>query len=87
MGAYGWHAYDVRKHTIKEVVTVVLADEREWEPGRQVPLAVEEDEDCMVSMVYHHRQSFFPELIWHGWQDSECYKWEFGDFGDKDIVA
>ena len=51
MGAYGWHAYDVTKHKIKEIATVVLADEREWEPGRQVPLAVPEDEECTVSHI------------------------------------
>ena len=50
MGAYGWRAHDVTKHTIKEVATVVLADERDWELGRQVPLAVEEDVECMVSI-------------------------------------
>lgn len=49
MGKYGWHSSDVRKHTIREVATVVLADEREWEPGREVPIAVEEDPDCLVS--------------------------------------
>ncbi|THH07288.1 hypothetical protein EW145_g3473 [Phellinidium pouzarii] len=43
---YGWRA-DVFKHTIKEVISTVLADEREWEPGRQVPLARDEDEDCI----------------------------------------
>ncbi|EJD05870.1 alpha/beta-hydrolase [Fomitiporia mediterranea MF3/22] len=66
MGAYGWRASDVTKHTIREIVTVVLADEREWEPGRHVPLAVDEDPDCL---------------------DSECYKWEFGDFKHKDISS
>ncbi|KAL5533104.1 hypothetical protein ACEPAF_4880 [Sanghuangporus sanghuang] len=64
MGAYGWRASDVTKHTIREVVTVVLADEREWEPGRHVPLAVDEDPDCLAS---------------------ECYKWEFGDFKNKNV--
>ncbi|KAI5124566.1 hypothetical protein M0805_003086 [Coniferiporia weirii] len=46
MTQYGWRA-DVFKHTIREVITKVLADEREWEPGRQVPLAQDEDEDCL----------------------------------------
>jgi lipase ATG15 len=48
MGAYGWHAFDVTKHTIKEVSTVILADDREWEPGRQVPKPIEEVDDCLV---------------------------------------
>lgn len=48
MKQYGWRS-DVSKHTIREVITTVLEDEREWEPGRQVPLAVEEDENCIVS--------------------------------------
>lgn len=52
MGAYGWRALDVTKHTIREVITVVLADEREWEPGRHVPLAVDEDDDCLVCILF-----------------------------------
>ncbi|PAV23688.1 alpha beta-hydrolase [Pyrrhoderma noxium] len=52
MGKYGWHSSDVRKHTIREVATVVLADEREWEPDRDVPIAVEEDPDCLASECF-----------------------------------
>lgn len=44
----GWHV-DVRKHTIREVITNVLGVERAWEGGRQVPEARPEDEDCVVS--------------------------------------
>lgn len=46
---YGWKV-DVKKHVIKEVINKVLEDEREWEPGREVPKPVEEDEDCIVSL-------------------------------------
>jgi len=42
----GWRV-NVQKHTIKELITNVLADDREWEEGRHVPLAVDEDEDCI----------------------------------------
>ena len=48
MGEYGWHASDVRKHTIREVATIIIADEREWEPGRQVPMPIDEDPGCLV---------------------------------------
>lgn len=45
---YGWKV-DVKKHVIKEVINKVLEDDREWEPGREVPKPVAEDEDCIVS--------------------------------------
>jgi len=41
----GWKV-DVRKHVIKDVITQVLGVELDWEEGRQVPLAREE-EDCV----------------------------------------
>lgn len=41
---------DVKKHVIKEVINKVLEDDREWEPGREVPKPVAEDEDCIVSL-------------------------------------
>jgi lipase ATG15 len=44
----GWRP-DVRKHPIREVITKVLEDDRDWEEGRQVPLARRE-EDCFVSV-------------------------------------
>lgn len=44
----GWRV-NVQKHTIKELITNVLSDDRDWEAGREVPLAVDEDEDCVVS--------------------------------------
>jgi lipase ATG15 len=40
---------DVRHHVIREVITRLLDDDRDWEEGRQVPLAREE-EDCSVSV-------------------------------------
>lgn len=42
----GWRV-DVRKHIIREVIMNILELDREWEEGRDVPLAVEEDEDCV----------------------------------------
>lgn len=45
----GWPV-DVRKHVIKNVIHNVLeADVDDWEDGRSVPLAREE-EDCVVSL-------------------------------------
>jgi lipase ATG15 len=44
----GWMP-DVRHHVIREVITRLLDDDRDWEEGRQVPLAREE-EDCSVSV-------------------------------------
>jgi len=41
----GWKV-DVRNHVIKGVIMQVLEAEEEWEKGRQVPLAREE-EDCI----------------------------------------
>jgi len=47
----GWKV-DVRKHVIREVIMNVLeAEDVEWEEGRDVPLAIEE-EDCVVSGAY-----------------------------------
>jgi lipase ATG15 len=48
VGKLGWKV-DVRNHVIKNVILKVLeADGVEWEDGRDVPLAREE-EDCVVS--------------------------------------
>jgi len=48
VGKLGWKV-DVRKHVIKDVILKVLeADGVEWEEGRDVPLAREE-QDCVVS--------------------------------------
>jgi len=41
----GWKV-DVRKHVIKEIITKVLEADLEWEEGRLVPLAREE-ENCV----------------------------------------
>ncbi|KAG6910289.1 hypothetical protein DXG01_011686 [Tephrocybe rancida] len=46
VGKLGWRV-DVRKHVIRDVITKVLeSDGVEWEEGREVPLAREE-EDCV----------------------------------------
>jgi len=42
----GW-SVDVRKHTIREVITEVIGLEREWEGDREVPESRPEDEDCI----------------------------------------
>ena len=47
VGELGWRV-DLRKHPIREVITKVIEDGREWELGRKVPLAREEV-DCVVS--------------------------------------
>lgn len=53
----GW-SVDVRKHVIRDVITKVLeAEDVEWEEGRDVPLAREE-EDCIVSTVCIVWQAF-----------------------------
>jgi lipase ATG15 len=49
VGKLGWKV-DVRKHVIREVITNVLEAEEEWEEGRKVPLARDE-EDCIVSVI------------------------------------
>lgn len=47
----GWKI-DVRKHVIREVITKVLeVEDVEWEEGRDVPLAREE-ENCIVSVAH-----------------------------------
>jgi putative lipase involved disintegration of autophagic bodies len=46
VGAMGWRP-DVTHHPIRTVITKVIEDEREWEDGRQVPVARRE-EDCFV---------------------------------------
>lgn len=43
---YGWRV-DVQRHRVREMIVTVLADEREWEEGRNVPEAKAE-EDCVV---------------------------------------
>ncbi|KAG6854575.1 hypothetical protein C0991_004911 [Blastosporella zonata] len=46
VGKLGWRV-DVRKHIIRDVITKILEiDDIEWEEGRDVPLAREE-EDCV----------------------------------------
>jgi len=45
VGKLNWRV-DVRRHVIKEVITRVLGAEREWEDGRDVPVARAE-EDCI----------------------------------------
>lgn len=70
----GWKV-DVRKHVIKGIITQVLDVEDEWEEGRQVPLAREED--CIVGPLIY---LVVDELKVSFLQD--CYKWEFGDFKD-----
>ena len=62
VGEYGWRV-DVKKHVIREVINTVLEDDREWEPGREVPNAVDEDEDCVVSFLF---SSINPTKIVHG---------------------
>lgn len=49
VGELGWKV-DVRRHPIREVILKVIEDEREWELGRRVPLAREEEE-CVVSSL------------------------------------
>jgi lipase ATG15 len=46
VGKLGW-SVDVRKHVIRTVITEVLELDEEWEEGRKVPQATEED--CTVS--------------------------------------
>jgi len=45
VGKLGWRV-SVKKHTIKELISHVLESDQEWEEGRDVPLAIEED-DCI----------------------------------------
>lgn len=47
VGELGWRV-DVTKHPIREVILKVIEDGREWELGRKVPEAREEEE-CVVS--------------------------------------
>ena len=56
----------------------ILELDREWEEGRDVPLAVEEDEDCVVS-----ENLLFPLLNTDRVHKQDCWKWEFGDFEDN----
>jgi lipase ATG15 len=46
VGKLGWRV-SVKSHTIKELISHVLESDQEWEEGRDVPLAIEE-EDCIV---------------------------------------
>ena len=46
VGRFGW-SVDVRKHVIRTVISQVLDADEEWEEGRKVPHAIEED--CTVS--------------------------------------
>ena len=73
----GWRV-DVRKHIIREVIMNILELDREWEEGRDVPLAVEEDEDCVVS-----EYPLFPLHNTDRIHKQDCWKWEFGDFKDN----
>lgn len=45
----GWKP-NVQKHVIKDVIHKVLEADVEWEEGREVPLARDEEEDCVVSL-------------------------------------
>jgi lipase ATG15 len=72
----GWLP-QVRKHVIREVVKM-LDDDREWEDGRQVPIAREEV-DCAVGAIW---QSWANRLSKYFLQD--CTQWKFGDFKSKD---
>jgi lipase ATG15 len=69
----GWKA-DIRKHTVREVITKVLElPDMEWEDGREVP-AAREEVDCVVS--HCSRSLIYNSNIYY----QDCFKWEFGDY-------